>query len=515
MQLPVKLAIGSLSALFLIIILGFVSFPKLISSKVKGMINLGPGTDIRGMFLKVPFALTFRIYIFNVTNPERIQMGEIPILKEVGPFCYEEWKEKMNVEDVEINDTISYNPKDTFLKKRWPGCKTGQEEITVPHPMILGVVNTVMRQKPGALSLVNKAMKSIYANPTSIFLTTTADNILFDGISINCNVSDFAGKAMCSQLKASNTIKQISDEELSFSLLGPKNATLQPRIKAYRGTKIYQDVGRIVEYAGSSKLDIWSTEKCNEIKGTDGTIFPPFLEKEQGLMSYSPDLCRSLGAYFVKDAKYDGIPCGEYTATFGDMSSNEDEKCYCPTIDSCLKKGIMDLYKCTGIPLYASLPHFYGADQSYSNGVKGLTPNKTKHEIKILFESTTGSPLYAKKRIQFSMPLEPVQKVELFNNFTATTFPVFWVEEGVELNKTYTGQLKSLFLLKKVVGVSSWMILLASLAGLAAAGYMFYKNNGKTEITPIHEVKKNGISTINGLEGHVNHGMSENDLNKY
>lgn len=81
-------------------------------------------------------------------------------------------------------------------------------------------MNTVSRQKPGALSLVNKALKSIYSNPTSIFLTDTADKILFDGIIINCGVKDFAGKAICSQLREASQLKHVNEDKLAFSLLG-------------------------------------------------------------------------------------------------------------------------------------------------------------------------------------------------------------------------------------------------------------------------------------------------------
>lgn len=95
---------------------------------------------------------------------------------------------------------------------------------------------------------------------------------------------------------------------------------------------------------------------------------------------------RSLGAYYVKDSRYDGIPVREYTATLGDMTNNEHEKCYCYTPETCLKRGMMDLYKCTGVPIYASLPHFYDCDKSYLKLVDGLIPNKTKHSITILFE---------------------------------------------------------------------------------------------------------------------------------
>ncbi|KAJ8948286.1 hypothetical protein NQ318_020773 [Aromia moschata] len=134
---------------------------------------------------------------------------------------FREWKEKVDVSDVEGDDTVSYNPKDTFIKKMWPDCLSGEELITIPHPMILGVVNAVTRQKPGALTLVNKAFKSIYSNPESIFLTAKASEILFEGVVIHCGVKDFAGKAICSQFKAEPSLKQINEDDVAFALLAP------------------------------------------------------------------------------------------------------------------------------------------------------------------------------------------------------------------------------------------------------------------------------------------------------
>nr|QDD67778.1 sensory neuron membrane protein [Galeruca daurica] len=516
LQLSVKLAIGSFCTLFFIILVGFIMFPKMITSKVKAMVNLGPGMEIREMFLKVPFPLSFKIYLFNVTNPMAIQSGDIPEVKEIGPFCFQEWKRKVDVTDEEENDIISYLSIDTFTRVSGPGCVSGKVMVTIPHPMILGIVNAVSRAKPGALALINKAFKSVYDNPTSIFLTATADDILFDGVIIKCGVTDFAGKAICSQLRDSGSLKIVNEKELAFSLIGPKNGTEQKRIKALRGTKNYHDVGRIVEYDESPVMSTWPTDECNEISGTDGTVFPPMLLKEEGLVSFAPDLCRSLKAFWVRKTKYDGIPVNEYTASLGDMSKNENEKCYCYTPETCLKKGLMDLYKCAGVPIYVSMPHFYDSDESYVKGVKGLQPNKTQHQISILFEQLTGGPVSAKKRLQFSMPLEPNQKVELFKNFTPTVIPIFWVEEGVDLNRTFTKPIKTLYTMKKVVKISKWLILLASTAGLITSGYLFFKSNQTVSITTVKDFKKtapaSGISTVNG---HINGSMIGNEVDKF
>lgn len=46
----------------------------------------------------------------------------------------------------------------------------------------------------------------------------------------------------------------------------------------------------------------------------------------------------------------------------------------------------MDLSKCMGVPLYATLPHFLRADNKYLEQVKGLEPKTEEHIIRILMQ---------------------------------------------------------------------------------------------------------------------------------
>lgn len=49
---------------------------------------IADGSEQYKRFVQLPQPLTFKVYIFNVTNPYSVQQGAIPIVKEIGPYVY-------------------------------------------------------------------------------------------------------------------------------------------------------------------------------------------------------------------------------------------------------------------------------------------------------------------------------------------------------------------------------------------------------------------------------------------
>lgn len=70
----------------------------------------------------------------------------------------------------------------------------------------------------------------------------------------------------------------------------------------------------------------------------------------------------------------------------------------------------------------------------------------------------------------------------------------------------------------KIVKVSKWLLLVLSLGGLGAAGYMYMKSNAKADITPVQKANSSkpiGISRVMSTEGHDNYAMSNEEGNKF
>ncbi|KAF7992411.1 hypothetical protein HCN44_001736 [Aphidius gifuensis] len=503
-----KLAITGGAMMTFGILIGFIIFPPFLKSQVKKQIALKPGADMRFMWSQTPFPLDFRIYLFNITNADEIKNGAKPIVQEVGPFFYDEWKEKVDLVDREEDDTVEYNNKATWIFNKKKSGKGLHEdlELVFPHVMILSMVYATMRERPGMVSLAGKAVDSIFHKPSSVFVKATVREILWTGLPVDCSVQDFAGKAVCGILREDDSaLLKDGEENYKFALFGAKNGTVAPdRIRVKRGIKNYADVGIVTEYKGEKKLTNWPEDTdCNLFNGTDSTIFHPYLYQDEDLVSYSPDLCRSLGARFSHRSSVKGIKTNYYTAELGDTSKDPELKCFCEAPDKCLKKGLFDLFKCVKAPLVASLPHLYLVDESYLEQVDGLNPKEDQHGIFIEFEPTTGSPISARKRLQFNMFIYPIEKFKLLKNGPTALLPLFWVEEGILLGDDLISQLKSVFKIMKIMKILKW---LTSILGIAfLAGGLYYRASQSSQKLEISKISPK-------MNGHKDWSLDVNSL---
>ncbi|KAL1131950.1 hypothetical protein AAG570_011561 [Ranatra chinensis] len=490
MAAPFRLALaGGLIFLFALIF-GFYGFRKFLNYKIAQNVALKKGGEMRKAWTKIPLAVEFRIYIFNVTNSEEVHRGAKPVVNEIGPYFYDEWKEKVRLVDNAKEDTVSFNQRTTwYFNKEASGGLTGNETVVIPHAALLGLVLNVEREKPGALTMINKAIGPMFGNPDSIFLRATAKDILFEGIVINCTSTEFAPKAICTLLRQNpKGLTKVNEHIFKFSFFGSKNGTIDDgRLEVKRGVKDAKEVGKVVSFNGKSELDVWSGAECNALRGTDSTIFPPFLTPQDDIVSFAPDLCRSLGAKYQYPIVYQGIPGNHYTATLGDMSNNAEEKCFCPSENKCLKKGAFDITKCAGAPIILTLPHFFETDPSYLDTVDGLRPNKEEHQIYLNFEPITGTPLGARKRLQFNIEIHSVIKIPIMRNLPVSLIPLFWVEEGLELNKTFIDLLEAnLFRTMRIVDTGRWVLMVVGVGLVAAgAGLNYHRRSTRTMVPKI------------------------------
>lgn len=199
--------------------------------------------------------------------------------------------------------------------------------------------------KKPMLSMISNAINKIFHDPIDPFWTGRVMDLLFDGINVDCSSENFDAKATCSVLGSGEVqaIRVINNELFKFSMLRgvsynlhsfqlfqyrylfvlnilKVNATPLGTWKVSRGVKNIRNVGKMLSYNDEDEMDFWGTDECNQYRGTDSTIFPPRLRKNDGLWAHEPSLCLSIGANYVGRSSYAGLPTWEYEMTLGDTN---------------------------------------------------------------------------------------------------------------------------------------------------------------------------------------------------
>lgn len=96
---------------------------------------------------------------------------------------------------------------------------------------------------------------------------------------------------------------------------------------------------------------IYRNTICNRIRGaSEGTIFPPNLDKRAVFRVYRKAFCRTLPIIFKEEVvTEDGIPSYLYIMSedfLDPPNKNPDNECYCRKLKKCHRKGLSDLTTC-------------------------------------------------------------------------------------------------------------------------------------------------------------------------
>lgn len=160
----------------------------------------------------------------------------------------------------------------------------------------------------------------------------------------------------------------------------------------YTGYDNSNNFGRVKTWNGKPELGFWRKySECDKLKGTDGSIFPPFVTRETELDAFSPDVCRSLTIAYDMDVEHMGIPGYRFKAKSGsseDPRTNRDNQCFCldDKLEDCPHSGLLPLESCKKAPIWTSAPYFLDGDIRYvvESGLEN--PQREKHETFIDLE---------------------------------------------------------------------------------------------------------------------------------
>lgn len=138
-----------------------------------------------------------------------------------------------------------------------------------------------------------------------------------------------------------------------FGILTSKIGVI-PEIKTIgTGEDSISNLGVYKKVDGEPKLNYWSTEECNSIDSTDGTMYPPkIIKNKRNAFVYVKDFCRRVQMKFEKEVKIlDGkINAYKYVMPFDTFDSVEREplnQCYCNMeTGECPLQGTLNVTSC-------------------------------------------------------------------------------------------------------------------------------------------------------------------------
>ncbi|XP_044729713.1 sensory neuron membrane protein 2-like [Chrysoperla carnea] len=469
-------------------IMSFYLLPKIVQGEIQKKLELKNGSEMYPMWQKLPIPIIFNAYLFNVTNPKEISNGEKPILKEVGPFCYNLYREKIILDVSSDGNQITYNSTRIFFERHDEGCISTETEVTILNLALMGTVHIMLNLIPDFLSTFEETIPLMFPGIKNVFTTAKAKDILFNGLLLDCSDPDGTLGLVCSNIKGLSPpqVWQLENgRDYKFAALKYMNGTSEGIFRVNSGINSLQLLGNTEEWMGENALKYWQSERCNEISGTDGYIIPPPETKEK-IVFFQVDLCRSIELEFEEETTLFNLPARKYITTQKTLSDIEENKCYCikhkdPETEEesiqCLKSGALNLTPCFTAPVIISWPHFYLADDEYKNYIIGLSPNKTIHENHAYVQTMTGIPLRGYKRAQINMFLIKNEEVSLLNNVSEGLFPILWIEEGTDLPENFRKMLKVTFSLLKIMDIFKPFIILCGFSCLIMAIVLYLKQN--------------------------------------
>lgn len=455
----------------ILVILFFANYPSVVHDKIIDALLIKNDTEAMDRFKSTKDAKDLKIefYLYNVVNAHDVVSSSAKLkLQEVGPFVYKEYREKEFVDNNQTSGLITYrllrkftfdeassvaNPKSTYIT--WPN---------IPLIVARSFLDKLpFLEKTAAYLVLNSAIAK--QNETA-FITDTVDNFLFSG----------SKRKLFEYLQSMDIFHLIQPWPLKdnkFGLFFNRNFTWDPdhmlelTTSTGFGDYDYHSLNRIIKVNGTSTTNFWEPEPkfCNQVDGTEGQAFSPFIDKPEYLFIYVPELCRKLTFKYVKPTYIKGISVLEFKLDEEDLKSgakNLRNRCYCiaktqggfPSPE-CLLDGLMDLSSCTSPNMLASGAHFLYGSPELVERIDGLRKPDSVDEALIHVEPNLGIVLRAAVPTQVNVKLERggPRIFDFFKDDKPLVIPFVWMTEGTEVTDEQATLLKTELLL-----LDSWLI---------------------------------------------------------
>ncbi|KAF1760520.1 hypothetical protein GCK72_008769 [Caenorhabditis remanei] len=398
-------------------------------------------------------------------NPDEFMNGAIPEVSGSGPYVF-----------------------DKKLENRVVSAENGTCEISEILSRISSMSRSRVRRKfvEAASTEGMKAAATTLLSQTA-FLEVEVEELLFEGYK-----DPFLDK-VCEIPFMNFVCEAILDVPERIGLFFEANNTASKMYEIDDGTRDPTNLGKILKYDEEPLLDEtwWSTEESLKIRGTDGSLFHPFLSKNEKLYVYVAELCRSIWLEFKEEVEYRGLKAYRYVVPpeVFDVTYPGNEG-YCNPSDKqffssqndsvgCLPKGLLEISKCqkSQPPITISLPNFLYAPSEVRESVKGLNgTDDIRDSIVVDIEPRVGAVLYARRVSQVNIEMWKGKNLTFpvnLKKMKSALIPVIILHETSEIDDDSLETIRSQLYETESIAYTSCNIMMIIGAIVLLLGFLF------------------------------------------
>ncbi|XP_014254400.1 scavenger receptor class B member 1-like [Cimex lectularius] len=388
------------------------SFERFILQRLK-VIN---GTRIYDIW-KQPDAYSLAyVYPFNYTNIDRLNKGEKLKVEELGPYVFEERMHKENVV-FQSDKLVTYNENMTHQFR--PELSKGSLNDSIITPDVI------------VLAAISKNIGNVFNTGALRLMLTTAKASPFKSYSAKDLIFGSDKDRLSSTMRILSRL--LNNEDIpKFGVLAQRTGFSVNRITVGTGVDDIDNFALIHEVNGMKKLNVWSSDECNNLTGFDGSIFPGRVSATKDTLHvFSYSLCRRIPLRFAKETIVGMYPARRFVLppdVYASGADNPENSCFCQV--NCPPSGAFSIKPCNyDAPLVISYPHFLYGDPELINHIDGLHPIKEKHEFYVDIHATLGLTLSSNSRFQIGVVIPDAPDYFILKPFSpGLVLPIAWVD---------------------------------------------------------------------------------------
>ena len=151
---------------------------------------------------------------------------------------------------------------------------------------------------------------------------------------------------------------------------------------------------------------LFATAAASKIVGSDASMTGQIPVNQATMPVFISDIYRSCELQYQSTVNdFYSLPLRRYVLDNGDMESAANVPSQSDYYQFGVR-GLENMSKVAGFPLFASKPHFLDGDISLIENIDGVTPERNLHETFVDYEINTGVAMRAAKRLQVNTLLE-------------------------------------------------------------------------------------------------------------